>query len=61
LGNKKKIIKTISGGTIFGHKIKENYNFYGQAKNEIHLISIEKSAYDNLIEVKSNFTITYSQ
>ena len=51
LGDKQKIIKTISGGTLFGHKIKEKYNFYGQARNEIHIISIDKTKFDDAIDV----------
>lgn len=47
----KKILKTISSGTIVGHKIKTVYTKTGIAKNQTHLLSIEKIVFDNLIEV----------
>ena len=46
-----KILKTISAGTIFGHKIKSNYTKTGIAKNQTHVLSIGKDVFDNLIDV----------
>jgi hypothetical protein len=51
LGEKKKILKTISGGTLFGHKVKDKFNYYGIARGDVYIFSIEKSKYDSLIDV----------
>ena len=47
----KKILKTISSGTIVGHKIKTVFTKTGIAKNQTHLLAIEKTIFDKLIEV----------
>lgn len=47
-----KILKTISAGTIIGHKIKSCYTKTGIAKNQTHVITIEKILFDSLIDVK---------
>lgn len=49
-----KILKTISAGNIFGHKIKTLFNHTGIAKNQTHILSIEKTVFDSLIDVKSS-------
>ena len=47
----KKILKTISSGTIVGHKIKSCFTKTGIAKSQTSLLTIKKSEFDNLIEV----------
>ena len=44
------MIKTISSGTLFGQKVKQNYNQFAFAKTGLHLVQIEKNAFDKLIE-----------
>lgn len=43
------MIKTISSGTLFGQKVKLNYNQFAFAKTGLHLIQIEKKNFDKLI------------
>jgi CRP-like cAMP-binding protein len=50
ISTQNKLIKTISAGTVYGHKIKNKFNFYSVAKNPTHLIKILKSNFDILIE-----------
>jgi CRP-like cAMP-binding protein len=45
-----KLLKTISAGSVYGHKIKTNFNFYAVAKNTTHLVKIQKKVFDGLIE-----------
>ncbi len=45
-----KMIKTISSGTLFGQKVKLNYNQFAFAKTGLHLVQIEKKKFDILIE-----------
>lgn len=44
------MIKTISSGTLFGQKVKQNYNQFAFAKTGLHLIQIDKKTFDSLIE-----------
>lgn len=44
------MIKSISSGTLFGQKVKQNYNQYAFAKTGLHLIQISKKSLDKLIE-----------
>jgi len=44
------MIKTIPSGTLFGQKVKQNYNQFAFAKTGLHLVQIEKKGYDQLIE-----------
>ena len=63
LNNNNPLIKTISAGTIYGHKIKEKYRFYGRSRIKTTIISIEKEKFDNLIiainKRKSTFKLNY--
>lgn len=45
-----KLTKTISSGTIYGHKIKEAYKYFIIARSETHIIRINKQKFDNLID-----------
>lgn len=45
-----KMIKTISSGTLFGQKVKQNYNQYAFAKTGLHLVQIDKKAFDHIID-----------
>ena len=42
-----KLLKTVSAGTIYGHKIKSHFNFFAYAKTVTHLIKIS-----NIIQFK---------
>lgn len=44
------MIKTISSGTLFGQKVKQNFNQFAFAKTGLHLIQIEKKIFDKLID-----------
>jgi CRP-like cAMP-binding protein len=43
------LIKTVSAGSIYGHKIKSTFNYFGIARNETHVMSIRKHKFDELI------------
>ena len=43
------LIKTISAGSIYGHKLKNNFNYFGIARNETHLIRIRKELFNEFI------------
>lgn len=45
-----KLIKTVSAGTIYGHKIKEKYRFFSKSKGQLSLLTVEKELFDQLIE-----------
>ena len=49
-----KILKTISGGVVFGHKVKDKFQYYAYAKNQIQLISIDKILFNNLLDNLKN-------
>ena len=63
LNDNNQLIKTISAGTIYGHKIKDKYRFYGRCRIKATTISIEKNKFDNLIieinKRKSLFKLNY--
>lgn len=50
LNDKNKLIKTVSAGAVYGHKIKENYRFYTRSRGKLNLLIIDKAKFDNLIE-----------
>ena len=50
LNDKNKLIKTVSAGTIYGHKIKENYRFYTRARGKLDLLIIDKIKFNEFIE-----------
>jgi hypothetical protein len=41
--------KTLTAGVVYGHKIKAKFNFYGYAKTQLHLLSIGKEVFDQMI------------
>ena len=43
------LIRTVSAGTVYGHKIKENYKFYTRARGKLSLLSVDKKSFDELI------------
>jgi CRP-like cAMP-binding protein len=45
-----KLMKTISGGSIYGHKIKSNFNYLALAKNCTQLLKISKIKFDSIID-----------
>ena len=45
----KNIKETLSSGIIFGHLIKEKYDYFGLATNPVIIIQIVKSKFDSLI------------
>lgn len=45
-----KLMKTISAGSVYGHKIKSTFNFFAVAKNSTSLLKINKTVFDNIIE-----------
>jgi CRP-like cAMP-binding protein len=45
-----KLLKTLSAGSVYGHKIKAKFNYFAVAKNSVHMIKIKKSQFDGLIE-----------
>jgi hypothetical protein len=45
-----KLMKTISAGSIYGHKIKSNFNYYAYAKNLTNFIKIAKKTFDEIID-----------
>ena len=42
------LIRTVSAGTVYGHKIKENYRFYTRARGKLSLLSVDKKSFDEL-------------
>lgn len=48
--NSNKLMKTISAGSIYGHKIRSNFNFLAIAKNSTFILKIKKNIFDNIIE-----------
>ena len=44
------LIRTVSAGTVYGHKIKENYRFYTRARGKLSLLSVDKKSFDELID-----------
>jgi hypothetical protein len=57
------LVKTISAGNVYGHKIKTNFNFFGNVKTQLDLITIEKENFDQMIvgmnNRKENFKINF--
>jgi hypothetical protein len=55
--------KTISAGSVYGHKVKTNFNFFGNAKTGVDLLRIEKETFDQMIvnmnTRKDNFKINF--
>jgi CRP-like cAMP-binding protein len=57
------INNSLNSGDIYGHLIKDKYKFFAKAKNEVVIVHILKSTFDNLIKAinenikkfKSNF------
>jgi CRP-like cAMP-binding protein len=45
-----KLMKTISGGSVYGHKIKSIFNYLALAKNSTQLLKIHKTKFDNIID-----------
>ena len=43
------INNTMSSGNVYGHLIKDKYNFLAKAKNEVVIVHIMKSTFDKLI------------
>ena len=44
-----KINSTLNSGNVYGHLIKDKYNFVAKAKNEVVIVHIMKSTFDKLI------------
>jgi CRP-like cAMP-binding protein len=44
-----KLLKTISAGTLYGHKIKSTFNYFAIAKNSTVYIKISKIKFDEII------------
>ena len=44
------LIKTISAGKIYGHLVKEKYNYCLRARTKISIITVNKEKFDNLIK-----------
>lgn len=44
-----KLIKTISAGTIYGHKLKNKFRFFSRARGSLSLLLINKNKFDTLI------------
>lgn len=53
------LMKTISAGFLYGHKIKAVFNYFGVARSETHVLEINKTIFDQLVETtntrKENF------
>lgn len=47
--NPPKLMKNVSAGTVYGHKIKNKFNFFGNCKNIVHLIKTPKGKFDELL------------
>jgi CRP-like cAMP-binding protein len=45
-----KLLKTLSAGSVYGHKIKAKFNYFAVAKNSIQMVRIKKSIFDGLID-----------
>ena len=45
-----KLLKTLSAGSVYGHKLKLKFNYFAVAKNTTHMISIPKKIFDSIIE-----------
>jgi CRP-like cAMP-binding protein len=45
-----KLMKTMSAGSVYGHKIKSTFNFFAVAKNSTSLLKIHKTVFDKIIE-----------
>lgn len=46
-----KLLKTISGGTIFGHKVKDIFNYYAYANSsQVMVLSISKEIFNRLMD-----------
>ena len=62
-GGQSKLMKTISAGSLYGHKIKSNFNYFAYAKNFTNLIKIPKKTFDELLDQtnkrKENFKIQF--
>lgn len=43
------LIKTLPAGSLYGHKIKTKFGYFGIARNETHIFRIKKDNFDNLI------------
>ena len=65
---KSKLLKTISGGTVFGHKVKDKLQYYAYSKSsQVLIMTINKESFNNIIEEfktrsdtnKSNFIKKY--
>ena len=44
-----KVSNTFNSGNVYGHLIKDKYNFLAKAKNEVVIVHIMKSTFDKLI------------
>jgi hypothetical protein len=49
ISDKNKLIKTVSAPTVYGHKIKEKFRFYGRARGKLTLLMTPKEKLDTLI------------
>lgn len=47
-----KILKTVTSGTLIGHKVKHAWTKTGVAKNQTLVLCIEKTVLNDLIEVR---------
>lgn len=50
-----KLLKTISGGLVFGHKVKDKLQYFAYAQSvHVQLIMIKKNDFDDLIETMNS-------
>jgi CRP-like cAMP-binding protein len=43
------LIKTVPAGSLYGHKLKSVFNYFGIARNETHVMRIRKNQFDELL------------
>lgn len=49
-----KLLKTISSGLVFGHKVKDDFQYFAYSKNNTLILEISKFDFDNQMEELQN-------
>lgn len=54
-----KLLKTISGGVVFGHKVKDIFNYFAYANStQVMLLSIDKEEFNNQMDLLKQRSIS---